>query len=442
MKKLLLILLFPIVCLGQNKGLFTVQTPFSTAPIATNMQVWYDMKDNSTISQTTGTLTQLRDKSGNVNHSNPTGTQRGTVSTDGTTGKQVLQLNGTSNYLPMTTELSNTSFSIYIVVKTSSITTSRALLSSTSVTTSFLLSNSGSLGNTLLVHDASGYPLGIQDDESISDWTVVSIRCNGTSATIQFNGRTAVPYINGAFSAPQITGQLFANAGGSFFVGSFAEFIYYNVNNSDSDNLNIIKYLYAQNNVSAAAVKNIYFGDSITYGTGATTYSTCWAKVHSAATGRRCINLGISGTPFQNTGSASNNGYDRYPTQLPEMGYNDYIYILYGVNDINGVATGGNVTIFQTQYDAMVKALIAAGYSASHITLISPLYQLSDALGSLHVSYETAVRTVAQNNGCNYTPLYSYFKVSPANAGMFDTLHPNTGSGHPAISAYVKMTSI
>ena len=64
-----------------------------------DLEVWLDSDDSSTINDTAGAVDQWDDKSGNDNHATATGSARPTTGADVINGRNVIDFNGTSNFL-------------------------------------------------------------------------------------------------------------------------------------------------------------------------------------------------------------------------------------------------------------------------------------------------------------------------------------------------------
>lgn len=393
------------------------------------LKVWYDMTDNSTISSTGITLTRLNDKSGNGNDSVPTGTARGTIATNSDTGKQVLTVNGTTNYLPMSNEITGSSFTIFIVLKYTPIAGTKVLFSASSNALDYLAHN----GTFCVINNTTdGNKLfnQIAQDDSVQNISVICLAKSAGVALKQFyNGREVLTGSVVTGTADHKTGQLLRSNSGFYVPGDFCGFLYYDSYLSDSNISLVTRSLF---NTHGASVSNkiTCFGDSITVGTGATG-NNGYANLLATALGKKVVKAGIIGSIFQNSTGASRNGYDRYPIELIEYNYNSPLYILYGANDYT--LTGGlTLAAFTTQYDDMVADLISKGYTPSNIYLGTVCRRQLDA-GSVNIqAMGDAIRTIGQNYGCKVAEIYTAFVNGGGDALLSDAVHPND-VGHALI---------
>jgi lysophospholipase L1-like esterase len=394
------------------------------------LKIFLDMMDDSTIRRIGTTLTFLQDKSGNYNHSIPTGTARGTIAMDGALGTQVLQLDGTANYLPLSYEVSNSSYTAFIVVKNTSNSTTKHLMAGTSVSFDLI---STSLGKIQMQNTVDGGSrVWYNFNNSLLDYTVFSIRKKaGQQIKIFINGANQYNPTYLTSFAEQKIGRLLSSNSGFFVPGGFGSFLYYDNDLTDLDHLSVIKYLYDRHNLSAVP-KILCFGDSITEG-NLTPYANNWAPVLSGLLGIRERNVGISGTPLQSAGNFANFGYGRFLDQLVEVGINDRIYCLYGTNDVGGVATGGSVAAFQAEYGSFIANLLSKGRLASNIWLGSPPRRTGDSSSALNQQYGAAVAAVASTYGCHFADIYAAFVAGGGDTLMADALHPNA-AGHTLIA--------
>lgn len=396
------------------------------------LQVYFDATDNSTISSTGSTLTQLRDKSGNNNHSNPSGSERPTIGTDPQTGKQALVTGTGSTVLPLTTPLANASYTLFLVH-------SQVNLDSY---TQYLLANSSPLDFTVIdsIINASTGAINFQQDQSLGIQSVLCIRVNAGVATYwQFNGRRRIKTSVGVASATQTISRLL-NLTGNSSNGFFGGFLYYNSFLSEENTKSVIKYLVDHFEVNSAGYKMIGFGDSYTVGIGASDAAHRWLNLFAANKSKLVVNAGISGSRFQNVGGVdSGSGYARYANDLVEYPASDMVAILYGFNDITQV--GASAEQYHIQLEDMIADLISKGYLPNNIYIGTVPRKYNDANSATVQAYGDAVRAVCRKYGCYCAEVYAA-QVANGGDSLFsvDLLHPND-PGHDVIAdAFIAAT--
>lgn len=107
---------------------------FGFAPVdLPNCKLWLDASDPDTIVSSGGLVSQWLDKSGNNNHATASGTARPTTGTRTLNGLNVLDYNGTSNYMALANGISGGIYTIYFVtlVDSLSATLPRSIIGST-----------------------------------------------------------------------------------------------------------------------------------------------------------------------------------------------------------------------------------------------------------------------------------------------------------------------
>lgn len=195
------------------------------------------------------------------------------------------------------------------------------------------------------------------------------------------------------------------------------------------------------------------FGDSITYGTGASDAAHSYAGLLAANKGMTLVNAGLSNTILQNSNQstyapagnqpATNNGRDTYTTRVTPY-VPSYFVCLYGLNDLRVVDAGLTTADFQNDLGEVVDGVVAAGTPASRIILCSPPYVKTGAYAdgetgrTRHAAYQAAVSAVAAAKGCKFADVYDYMTDNGGDALVGeDNIHPND-DGHAAIATCIE----
>lgn len=185
------------------------------------------------------------------------------------------------------------------------------------------------------------------------------------------------------------------------------------------------------------------FGDSITFGVGASSTANRWSSLLATELGLGEINRGISGSVLQNTTPVlTNNGRDRYISALVFPPYTDWIFILYGLNDLRYNGASFSVENYQTDLTEVVQGLIDAGFYNVRIVLGSPPYMdpskytsgaatpYNAGSTSKHEAYRNAVQAVANAKGTHFVDIYDAMLNGGAMSLLDpDGIHPND-AGH------------
>jgi lysophospholipase L1-like esterase len=201
--------------------------------------------------------------------------------------------------------------------------------------------------------------------------------------------------------------------------------------------------------------ETVFFGDSITLGTGASDAAHQWTNLVIASKGYvNTINAGIGATILQNTvqnsvdtigGAAVNNGRDTYSTRVLNH-YPKRVFIHYGINDLrlNDVAiTSAN---YGNDLGEIVDGIIAAGTSPQNIIIGSPSYCIPSEYSSfvspfdggsteIHQSYVAQCAAIAAAKGTRYADVYQWMIDHGGDTLLpgTNTVHPND-AGHAAIA--------
>jgi len=192
----------------------------------------------------------------------------------------------------------------------------------------------------------------------------------------------------------------------------------------------------------------VFFGDSITAGVGATSEANRYANQVATSRGwTTWENAGVGGTLLQNTvqntistigGPTDGNGRD---TVLDRVPCADYIFILYGTNDVvlNDVSiTAGK---YQNDLSEVVDLLVnLGGISPQNIVIGSPPYQDGTLASPLDgytqaklESYVAAAAAVASAKGTKYADIYQAMVDNGGSSLMNGNVHPNN-AGHQVIA--------
>jgi hypothetical protein len=387
-----------------------------------NLEWLFDMTDNSTVSQSGGLLTQLLDKSGQGNHSVPTGTQRGTVAIDATTGKQVLELNGSSNFLPLTSENTLTDFTLILVIKSTELEALKVIASST--TNSDYIATSGtSFADTgaVTLNNTTDGSISWTKDQSLLEYSIFIVRKKaGLTLRQQINARDSFRLVTSATFSQQKIGQLFRQNSGDYMLGGFAGGCLFSSYKSDVEVLGMVKHFYVNHGLSGVPRKNLFLGDSITNFSG-----DAFHLQVSVAEGRRSVMCGVNGTTVQANGTGIS-FLDRYLNFFSEYPYDNFHTILGGANDINSSLSASG---FEAAMDAIVVGMIAQGTPAQNIRIGGGPYRMTDSLASTCLDFQARTITVATNRGTKKFSPYTKFKDGGADTWMNDTLHANQ-TGH------------
>ena len=442
------------------------------------LTAWYDASDLSTITSSSGAVSQWDDKSGNGNHATqPTGGSQPTTGTVSVNSFNAIDFNGTSHNMILPSGLysvPNGDNTIFVVQK----------IDATAATQySIALDGAGNERLRVCPVDTSNPTMSASNfnqTSSVSNLnvtlstTVPRILCsvrNGVAVDISADSLfgTAQPAVSFTATSGRI-GSSCADL--SFLNGVICEVYIYSRALTNAE-MNIVGR-YLEDKWGAAWVDLIEltptfgggitkhlvgFGDSIVYGQGASTLQDQWL-IHLSSS-MRCgySNKGVSGTVLQNSNDSggspmANNGRDRYVASLTGSNKRDLCIINYGLNDLRYTASVDfTVANYITDYQEIITGLLGLGYTTGTIVLCSP-YWIPDAgyitgsagfTGSnrtIHESYVAAVRELARTNGLKYADVYAYMRDNGGAALVSgDNIHPNN-AGHKAIATCVMMAAL
>jgi lysophospholipase L1-like esterase len=176
----------------------------------------------------------------------------------------------------------------------------------------------------------------------------------------------------------------------------------------------------------------IFFGDSITAGTGASVTANRWTSIFSGLQTTMEMNYGISGSRMVQhpTTPDGTSMYERM-SAIPEyIGADKYLFFAYGTNDASSPATF-TTALFETQYNAVIQNAISKGWPASKIKMLT-IFRRDDTNEN---AYNTKLIDIASANGVQLLDTASVLASNPA-LYMSDSLHPNN-AGHAAMANYI-----
>lgn len=195
----------------------------------------------------------------------------------------------------------------------------------------------------------------------------------------------------------------------------------------------------------------VFFGDSITYGVGASSEALTWRYRVASAKGWTGVNSGWSGTFLQNTvqntvatigAAADSNGRDSYISRI--NGHDaKFVTILYGTNDILFSDAAYTAALYQNDLSEIVAGVISLGIYKHNIIIGSPPYMTGYTTSSSpynagsalkHAQYVAAAAAVAAARDTKYIDVYAWMAANGADSLLDpDGVHPNDW-GHQEIA--------
>lgn len=369
-------------------------------------------------------VSQWNDLSGNARHA----TQSNDTYRPLYNGGEIL-FDGTNDLLQIPSEITLSTFSFYAVVKSTDITSTQSISGG---------NTSDNLGKVtprdLLFNGGENLRYNLYGDEY---YQVISCRRDGSTITIKINGRTTF----------KTSGTIGSQSHNFRYIGSGAFGATANPWNGiiravcisasyldDATDTGVVNQLFQKYGLPQTSDCVVGFGDSITYGTGASNaLTTAWMPLLKTQLGKVGYkNYGIASTTCSNVAGATNNGQDRWDLHIVERPYSDTVCILYGTNDISA---GGSytATTYESAITEIIAGLIAAGYSANKIAIGTVPYRQGDAQAATIASYNTKISSVAATYGIRVANVYANMKAV-GDSCMADTVHPND-TGHSIIAS-------
>lgn len=385
-----------------------------------------NLQSNSAANFTTssGKVTQWNDLSGNARHA----TQSNDTYRPLYNGGEIL-FDGTNDALQIPAEVTLSTFSFYAVVKSTDITNTQAITGGNS---------SDSIGKTaprdLLFNGGENLRYNLYGDEY---YQVISCRRDGSTITIKVNGRTLFKtsgtigsqshnfrYIGtGAFGPASLPWNGIIRA-----VSISSSYL------DDATDTQVLNALFTRYSLPQTSDCVVGFGDSITYGQGATNaLTTAWMPLLKTQLGKAGYkNYGIGSSVCSNVAGSATNGQDRWDLNIPERPYSDTICILYGTNDISagGVYTA---TTYESALIEIVSGLIATGYAANKICIGTVPYRSNDGFASTIAQYNAKIASVTTTYGLRGPATVYEDMKAYGNGCLDDSVHPND-IGHQIIA--------
>ena len=208
---------------------------------------------------------------------------------------------------------------------------------------------------------------------------------------------------------------------------------------SDAEHKILKDALYVFNQTLHRTDRNSYFfGDTITQGANCTIEPlNRWTKKVSDALYLNEINYGLSGRVLEDTTpnpyppSMVTNSTTLIPTKTVD---DNYIWIAYGVNDANYISDpitypNYSVSLFTTQLNTIIDNILAKGWNASDIVLITG-YKILASFNTQYQLIKAATISTGNSKGCQVIDLSGLSYTPP------DNVHPDD-SGHTEIANYV-----
>lgn len=347
---------------------------------------------------------------------------------------------GVSDQLVRGSEISATTFSLYIVFKDTG-ALSKILFAALSAS-DFLMHEKPSGLYDALSYKIGGatrltYVAGLKGNR----YSIFSLRRSGNTFTAQINDRTLLLKSNTFSGQATLIARMTGYVSAGFFMAAGVKaFCVSSQNLSDTINANIINSLYTQYGLGTdTAIDNVCgFGDSNTVGQGVNSYLLNLASRLGVAD----LNLGISGSRL--TALNADSGITRWLSQIPTKPYTDYIVIQYGTNDVLG---GVPSSTYATALNTLVSGLIAKGYAPSKICICSVMYLGTTTAGGQRVTelnaYRTEVENVKNTYGTKYFDLLQDFRDNGGDLNMqADGVHANaTGQTRWENGVYTALTT-
>lgn len=201
--------------------------------------------------------------------------------------------------------------------------------------------------------------------------------------------------------------------------------------------------------------KNIvFFGDSYTAGSGASTTAKRFSSLVAAAAGGTEVNLGLAGSTLEKRTPQDYQGAANAIDRLSGVPVYDNTYgmlvVAFNLNDVGQTAAAYNVANYKTDYDTVLdyilntngwprqKVLVLGSYyigAAGYTTYATITGNAAPTL-SRHLSFIEATRETADKWGVDYLDMYRYQSINDTTLITGDTIHP-TDAGHEYIASVI-----
>ncbi len=202
-----------------------------------------------------------------------------------------------------------------------------------------------------------------------------------------------------------------------------------------------------------AGKKIVFFGDSFTFGVGASTTANRWTSLLCAYLGSTEINNGVSSTVLEkrtplNPFGVGPNMVDNVSTIPTKDNTYALLVIAYGLNDAGWNGGTHTTANYITDYNTVLAAAFAKGWHRSQILIIPPYFirntgRIAYAAANggnkptiqHFVNFVNAAESVAYSNGTLYNNIYYHQVLNDTTTTVFnaDGLHPNN-AGHAFIA--------
>lgn len=336
---------------------------------------------------------------------------------------------GSNDQLIRNSEISATTFSLYLVFKDTG-AVGKIFLGAQTASDYFIHSFPASAYDAITLNvggvTKQSFTAGIKGNR----YSILSIRRDGNTLTAKLNDRNLLSRSSTYSGQATLISRLMAYNGGGFFMSAGVKaFCVSSQYLSDDVDRKVRNKLYTDYDmfVDNAAENVVGFGDSNTVGTGSISYLVSL----STSLGVRDANSGISGSLL--TALNGGSGVTRYQNDIITRPYTDYVVIQYGTNDI---LAGVSVSTYATALNTVVSGLISAGYNPNRICLVSCPYQRTSTNATALDDYRTQIETIRTTYGTKYFDLLGWMRVNGGDTLLSDTVHL-TQTAQNAMSAGV-----
>lgn len=233
-----------------------VITPFSPATI-TGLQAWWDASDTSTITESSGSVSQVDDKSGNSNHlTQSTGSSQPSLVAAVQNGLSVLRFDGSNDYLSHNVIVSDpTELTLICVVKSINGSLGNIWSHRDEATRVIQLNYAGNPDQLRFSMRGSGNALQhAYVNTQLNTFATFGFVFNKTASNhFSFTNKTKGTAVTAAFSGENFTSTLntlgasyYNGSYSGFFEGDICEVVIYNTALSDADREAVEDYLIAK----------------------------------------------------------------------------------------------------------------------------------------------------------------------------------------------------
>lgn len=196
---------------------------------------------------------------------------------------------------------------------------------------------------------------------------------------------------------------------------------------------------------NANTAKIYLFGDSYTFGVGATSTFRRWANQFGYLMGLPTVNMGVGGTVLEkrtpiNPFGTGPNMVDAIPSIPTYTGDGSYLVIAYGYNDV--MYNGANYTAanYTTDYTTVLNAAVTDGWATNRIILLTPYFATAGTYAGYAATtgnpaanrartklFGDSTISLAKSFGTKYVDIYSIIVNRADTANIFapDGIHPD-----------------